>query len=138
MQLSGRFYATFWLSFFSCVLIPRWMGAAIGLPVHIFLGVMILVATFSNDRRLAVLPAPLRIKRISKTTMGFAVFQVICGFALGAVMHFVPDIPYVAPILRSIHIVSALSILTKSSSMATVYDMWEEKGFVANGTGQNN
>lgn len=131
MQLSGRLYGTFWLSFFSCVLIPRWMGSAIGLPVHILLGVAILVATLSNNRCLAAIPVPPRIKRISKVTMGFAVFQAICGLALGAVMHFTPDMPYVAPTLRGIHIVSALAILTKSSSMATACDMWVEKEFEA-------
>ena len=129
MQLSGRLYGTFWLSFFSCVLIPRWMGQAIGLPVHILLGVVILVATITNNRHLATAPVPPRIKRISKVTMGFAVFQTVCGLALGAVLHFIPDMPYIAPTLRGIHIVSALSILTKSSSMATTYDMWVEKEF---------
>ena len=72
MKLWRKLYNTFWLAFFSCVLIPRWMGPYLGLSVHALLGLIMLIVTQSNVRRLAALPVPERLKRISKVTAGFA------------------------------------------------------------------
>jgi hypothetical protein len=45
------------------------------------------------------------------------------------VSHMAPNLPFVLPVLRGIHIVCALAILAQTSSVATAYDMWEEKEF---------
>jgi hypothetical protein len=129
MQLWNKLYNTIWLAFFSCVLLPRWMGAKVGIPVHVLLGVLLLIIAQSNTRKLAALPVPDRLKRISKAVAGFAIFQLVLGFAMGGVMHLAPNLHVVAIILRGIHIVCALAILAQSSSLATGYDMWEEKEF---------
>jgi hypothetical protein len=127
MQLWNKLYNTIWLAFFSCVLLPNWIGIKVGMPVHVLLGVLMLIATQSNARSLASLPVPDRLKRISKVAAGIAIFQLICGLALGGLMHLAPNLHSVAMILRGIHIVCALAILSQSSSIATGYDMWEEK-----------
>lgn len=129
MQLWKSLYGAVWLAFFSIVLLPRWMGAYIGFPVHILLGVALLFVALVNARRLAPMPVPARLKRISKVIVGFAVFQFVFGAILGAVMHLFPDIPYMAPMLHGVHIVCALAILPQTSSLATAFDMWEEKEF---------
>ena len=129
MLLWKALYGTVWLAFFSIVLLPRWMGAYIGFPIHGLLGLAMLFATVSNARRLASMSVPARLKRISKVTAGFAVFQVVFGAALGVVMHLFPGIPYASPVLQGAHIVCALAILAQASSLATAYDMWEEKEF---------
>jgi len=129
MQLWNRLYNTIWLAFFSCVLLPNWMGIKVGIPVHVVFGVLLLIVTQSNARKLAALPVPNRLKRISKAAAGFAIFQFVCGLALGGVMHLASGLHVVAMILRGIHIVSALAVLSQSSSLATGYDMWEEKEF---------
>ena len=129
MPLWRRLYNTIWLAFFSCVLVPRWMGASVGLPVHALLGIWMLVITQMNIKSLQALSVPARLKRISKATAGFALFQLATGLALGAVMHLAPTLPFAAPVLRGLHIVSALTILAQASSVATGYDMWEEKEF---------
>jgi hypothetical protein len=129
MQLWKRLYGTVWLAFFSCVIIPRWTGSKSGLSVHVLLGLAMLVITKRNARVLQTLPVPARLKRISKATVGFAVFQIICGLAFRAVMHFLPNLPAAAPALRVAHVISALAILAQASSVATAYDMWEEKEF---------
>ena len=131
MQLWKQLYSTVWLAFFSCVLIPRWMDLSVGLSVHVLLGLTMLVLTQSNARRLAALTVPLRLKRISKVTAGFAIFQIAAGLALGAVMHLAPGLHTVTILLRGAHVVSALAILAQASSVATAYDMWEEKEFVS-------
>jgi len=129
MLLWRRLYNTVWLAFFACVLLSRWMGSIVGVPVHAVLGIALLVATWSNVRSLAVLPVPSRLKRISRAAAGFALFQLIVGLALGAVAHFAADLAIVSGILRGAHVVGALAILAQSSSLATGYDMWEEKEF---------
>jgi hypothetical protein len=129
MELWKRLYNTIWLAFFSCVLIPRWMGSFAGPPVHALLGLASLSMTWTNARRLAELPVPVRLKRISKVTSGFAVFQVAGGLALGAVTHLFPNLPVVGSMLRGAHVVCALAILAQASSVATAYVMWEEKEF---------
>jgi fatty acid desaturase len=129
MQLWKRLYNTIWLAFFACVLVPRWMGEILGLPVHALLGLLLLVMTLTNARKLAALSVPDRLKRISKVTVGFAVFQLVTGLALGALHHLTPNLPYVASIIQGMHVVIALAILAQTASVATAYDMWEEKEF---------
>jgi len=129
MQLWKGLYGAVWLAFFSIVLLPRWMGAYIGFPVHILLGVVLLFVAFANARRLEPMAVPARLKRISKVIVGFAAFQFVFGAVMGVVMHFFPNIPYMASILHGVHIVCALAILPQTSSLATAYDMWEEKEF---------
>lgn len=127
MALWRRLYNTVWLAFFCCVLLPRWMGAATGFPMHVLLGVLMIVVTQSNVRKLGAIPVPDRLKRISKTTAAFAIFQLATGMALGALAHLAPNIPYVAAACRGLHAICALAMLAQASSVATAYDMWEEK-----------
>ncbi len=129
MPLWRKLYNTVWLAFFCCILLPRWMGLYAGLSVHALLGLLMLVVTQSNAKRLATLPVPERLKRISKVTAAFAVFQLVAGMALGGVMHLAPSLPFVSSVLRGAHVVAALTILAQASSVATAYDMWEEKEF---------
>jgi hypothetical protein len=129
MKLWNKLYYTVWLAFFSCVLISRWMGPHVGSYVHALLGVLLLIATLFNARSLAVLQVPARLKRVSKVTAGFAIFQVLGGLALAAVAQFAPNLAVVPTVLHGVHVVCALAILAQSSSVATAYDMWEEKEF---------
>ena len=129
MPLWKKLYNTIWLAFFSCVLIPRWMGKYAGPPVHVVLGLAMLLVTRANARSLESLPVPPRLKRISKAAAGFAVFQLVEGLLFGAVTHLLPLLPVVGPVLRGAHVVCALAMLAQVSSLATGYDMWEEKEF---------
>jgi hypothetical protein len=131
MGLWKRLYGTVWLTFFCCVLIPRWMGQYVGLPLHVLLGLVLLLMTLGNVKRLSAPPVPVRLKRVSKVTAGFAAFQWISGMALAGVVHLAPSLPYASPVLRGFHAVFALAILAQASSVATAYDMWEEKEFEA-------
>jgi hypothetical protein len=129
MPLWRRLYNTVWLAFFSCVLIPRWMGVSAGFPVHALLGLTMLFLTQSNARKLMAFPVPARLQRICKVTAGFAIFQVVSGLALGGVSHLAPNLSWALSLLRAVHIICALAILAQTSSVATAYDMWEEKEF---------
>ena len=129
MDLWKKLYSTVWLAFFACVLVSQWMGDYVGYPVHILLGLALLFLTISNARQLGSMSVPARLKRISKVTMGFAIFQGINGLAMGAIHHLAPDLAFIPKILYGIHIVCALAILAQASSVATAYDMFVEKEF---------
>ena len=129
MKLYSRLYGTVWVSFFSCVLISRWLGAYVGASIHILLGTVLLVLTLANARTLAALPIPARLKRVSRVTAGFAVFQAAGGLALGVIARLAPALPVVPSLLYGAHVVCALAILAQASSVATAYDMWEEREF---------
>jgi hypothetical protein len=129
MPLWRRLYSTVWLAFLSCVLISRLLGAHVGTPVHVILGILLLIVTVTNARSLSALPVPERLKRICKVTAGFAVFQMLNGLALGAIVHLSLNLPRLPSILHGIHVVCALTILAQAASVATAYDMWEEKEF---------
>jgi hypothetical protein len=129
MPLWRKLYGAVWLAFFACVLLSRWMGAWVGMPVHALLGLAMLAVTWSNARGLAALPVPARLKRIGNAAAGFAFFQLIVGLALGVLAHFASGYAGVSTGLRGAHVVGALAILAQTSSLATGYDMWEEKEF---------
>lgn len=129
MVLWRRLYNTVWLAFFSCVLISRLLGPHIGTPVHVILGLLLLIMTVTNARSLAALPVPERLKRISKVTAGFAIVQTLSGLVLGGIMHLSMNLPRIPSILHGVHVVCALAILAQAASVATAYDMWEEKEF---------
>jgi hypothetical protein len=103
------------------------MGSYAGPPIHVLLGLALWIMAWTNARNLSALPVPERLKRSSRVTAGLAAFQIAGGLALGAVTHLLPDLPVAGPILRGAHVVCALAILAQASSVATAYDMWEEK-----------
>jgi len=129
MLLWKRLYNTVWLAFFCCVFLPRWMGPFPGFPIHSLLGVVMLLAAQSNSRKLQTLEVPARLKRISKVIVAFSLFQLVLGAGLGVIAHFAPAMAMVSAILKSMHVVIALAMLAQSASIATAYDMWEEKEF---------
>jgi hypothetical protein len=134
MKLWQKLYGTVWLAFFSCVLIPRWIPV-VGGSLHVVLGLAMLILTQSNRKSLAALPVPDRLKRISAATAGFVIFQVITGLAIGvafmgALFRMAPPVFFqVHSTIKIIHDLCALVILAQASSVATAYDMWEEKEF---------
>jgi heme A synthase len=105
------------------------MGPYAGFPIHAFLGLLMAIVALSNAKSLGALSVPDRLKRISKVTAGLACLQLIVGVAMGALAHLAPRLPFAAPVLQGIHIVCALAILSQASSVATSYDMWEEREF---------
>jgi hypothetical protein len=131
MKLWSRLYATIWVAFFSCLPLPRLPVPWAGVALHAALGAALLAMALGNARRLATLRVPPRLQRVSRATAGFAVFQLACGLALGAAVHHLPDLPLVASALRVAHLVAGLTILAQASSVATAYDMWEDREYEA-------
>jgi len=119
-----------WLAFLEIVLI------AIDVPGfktylvygHTLLGLVILILAFYNNAQLRKTEAPSRLKRIVKSTAGLAALQIILGMIpfLNAVLAI--GIPFIG-VVTILHLMTALAIITQASSVATAYDMWEEKEY---------
>jgi hypothetical protein len=125
MQLWQRLYAMVWLAFFEFVLIPRWLGDW-AVPAHAVLGALMLALALANARALAALPVPARLKRVSRVTANLVIGQAVLGAGLGVML-------YTGLLSRAYnwidipHLVLACAVLAQAGSVATSYDMWEEK-----------
>ena len=92
--------------------------------LHFVIGLAVLVLAIMNYRDLKGTSAPNRVKRISKTIPGMAVFDGLLGIPL---FMFTEGTIHWA--INLLHLVVSLAIITQASSAATAYDMWEEKEF---------
>ncbi|MFQ5909238.1 MAG: hypothetical protein ACE5IJ_00770 [Thermoplasmata archaeon] len=122
MKLWASLYLLVWLAFLEIilVLVPD-PGLGFMTELHIILGGAIIFLAFFNAGNLSGTSAPDRVKRVSKVTAGFAVAQGILGlliyFSIGT------------GIMEFLHLVASLAVIAQASSVATGYDMWEEREF---------
>jgi hypothetical protein len=127
-----QLYALVWLAFLQIVI------AIIAITVsafkiylvyaHTFLGLVILILAFSNNAQIKKTEAPSRLKRIVKSTAGLAALQIILGAIAFLSVVLGMEIPFV-DVITLLHLMVALAIITQASSVATAYDMWEEKEY---------
>lgn len=122
-------YVLIWLAFFEILLVlfPAF-DYTINLALHSILGVGILAFAFYIQRAVRGTSCPDRIKRITKTTFGLAVFQGVLGIALAVGIALSWGSLY-ATVINFLHVANAIAIITQASSSATAFDMWEEKEF---------
>ncbi len=130
MRLWKPLYAMVWVAFLQIVIIllPRFSVYLV--DAHLGLGLVILALAHYNSAKIKKTEAPNRLKRIAKSTAILATIQVILGLVLYTGLRFNLDIPLLS-IVSFLHVVTALAIITQASSVATAYDMWEEKEFAA-------
>ncbi len=132
MKIWAALYGMVWLialEFLTLFLLPR--GSDIARWLHVLLGVGIVALAFVNANNLAATPAPARVKRIAKALFGMSA----AGAAFGVLLYY-----NISPSLFGwlqggpiymLHIMMALAIVTQAASIATSYDMWEEKEYEA-------
>jgi hypothetical protein len=122
-----------WLAFLQIVIILESRIPVLGSYLvygHVFLGLVILGLAHYNNAQIKKTEAPNRLKRIAKSTAILATIQPIFGVILLVNLMLRSAIP--APlvgIVLFLHIITALAIITQASSVATAYDMWEEKEY---------
>ena len=95
---------------------------------HVTLGLVILGLTHYNNAQINRTEAPSRLKRIAKSTAILATFQVILGIPIFVNVMMIFGIPF-GWVISLLHLIIALAIITQASSVATAYDMWEEKEY---------
>ena len=126
MKLWKQLYLIVWLAFLQIIIIllPRFGGDLVDL--HAVLGLAILGLAHYDNAKLSKSTAPNRLKRIAKSTAILATVQIILGLILYGNLRLNVNIPLV-DVVVFLHLVIALAIITQASSVATAYDMWEER-----------
>jgi len=118
-----------WLAFFEFILVlTKKYDLPFSVEMHILLGAIMLAIAYNNLAKVSKTDAPGRIKRIVKATAGFTVAQAVMGIPLFLNDRWV-SIPFIG-VIDFLHLAIALVIITQASSVATTYDMWEEKEFI--------
>jgi hypothetical protein len=128
MSIWKQLYALVWLAFLQIVIaIVTIPGLKIYLVYgHVALGLVILGLAHFNNAQIKKTEAPNRLKRIVKATAVLATIQPIFGIAL--LVNIILGIgALLEGVIAFFHLVIALAIITQASSVATAYDMWEEK-----------
>ena len=97
---------------------------------HTILGLVILGLAHYNSMQIKGTKAPNRLKRIAKSTASLATIQIILGIILFLNVVLSIGIPLVG-VIAFLHLGAALAIITQASSVATAYDMWEEKEYTS-------
>ena len=123
MKLWQSLYSMVWLCLFTLIaatldVIPY------KAPVHAALGLAVLGLAFRNKAALAKSQAPARLKRISTATASISVMAAVTGALMA-----VPPLHFLDVLWRVLHLCTIVAISTQAGSVATAYDMWEEKEF---------
>lgn len=126
MKLWASLYAMVWLSFAEIVFVvvvdlKNYIPYLV--PIHIIVGIgLILLAAF-NSVEIEKTQAPKRIARIAKASMMMAIGAAVTGVMRAFIDGYVCFISFV-------HVTFIIAMITQASSAATAYDMWEEKEFL--------
>jgi hypothetical protein len=133
LSIWRQLYAMVWLAFLQILIILESRIPVLGSYLvygHVFLGLVILGLAHYNNAQIKKTEAPNRLKRIAKSTAILATIQPIFGVIL--LVNLMLRSAILAPlagIVLFLHIITALAIITQASSVATAYDMWEEKEY---------
>jgi hypothetical protein len=123
-------YAMVWLAFFQIVIIiiPRFTPYLV--HAHVTLGFVILVMAHVDLAQIRKTEAPNRLKRIIKSTAVLATIQPVLGIILFANATLNANAPFIG-VVSFLHLVTALAIIAQAASVATAYDMWEEREYIS-------
>jgi len=130
LNLWKLFYALVWLAALQIVLGVVDIAGFKMLLIsgHVVLGFVILGLAHYNNVQIKKTDAPGRLKRTAKATAILATIQPIFGIILLVNLMLIMS-GSLGEIVGFIHLIIALAIVTQASSVATAYDMWEEKEF---------
>ncbi len=131
MKVYVPLYGMIWLvlvEFLTLMLAPR--GSQLAMAAHILIGAGIIALAFVNMRNVDRTAAPARTKRIAR-----AAFSVsAAGGAIGVLLYFniAPSLGlFRGGFLYALHLMAAFAVITQAASIATSYDIWEEREFEA-------
>lgn len=131
MKLWGWLYTLVWLSAVQILL--GFYAASPSPPLallvaHVVVGIGVIAAAQVNARWIRKTAAPARLKRVARVSGIFAGIQFVLGILLLADVSGGVAIPG-ADVISFFHLLFALAILAQAASVATAYDMWEEREF---------
>jgi len=121
MKLWQSLYAMVWLN-----LAAMLVGTIDVIPhrpqVHATLGLLVVLFAFRNKMALGKSQAPRRIKRIAGASATIGVLALGTGVLLA-----IPALEAWKGVVGAFHVVTIVALIAQSGSIATAYDMWEEK-----------
>lgn len=132
-----RLYGMIWLNVLVFILVPSLLIPGVQLSstegyiltgLHIAAGAAVLGLAVFNMTSLEMTACPDRIKRISKVIVEMSVVAAILGGIIAVNLWSLQTFCQF-DLIRLMHLVVSLAIITQSTSVATGYDMWEEKEF---------
>jgi hypothetical protein len=123
LKLWVGLYLLIWLAFAQFLVMAFSQISGVSY-LHFVIGLAVLVLAIMNYRGLKRTSAPNRLKRISRIIPGMAAFDGLLGVPL-----FLFTEGTVHWAINFLHLIISLAIITQASSLATAYDMWEEKEF---------
>jgi hypothetical protein len=130
MKLWGWLYTLIWLTAVQ-ILLGFYVGANAPLPVvvaHVVVGLAVIGVAQYAARAIRKTAAPARLKRIARVSGIFAAIQFVLGLLLFLNLEERINIPGVE-VISFFHLLFALAIVAQAASVATSYDMWEEREF---------
>jgi hypothetical protein len=132
-----RLYGMIWLNVLAFILVPSLLIPGVVLSstegtiltgLHILVGAAVLGLAIYNMTSLEMTECPDRVKRISKVIVEMSVLASILGVIIAVGLWDLQDFCSL-DLIRLMHLVTSLAIITQATSVATGYDMWEEKEF---------
>ncbi|MBA4369469.1 MAG: hypothetical protein C0403_17725 [Desulfobacterium sp.] len=123
MPIWKKLYGIIWLIFFAFLLVLL-KSLPLYASIHAVVGVLIILVAIHNRKRIAATGCPVRIKRIAFVMVAMSILALLTGVLLKA------PLPYfVMGLIQFLHIATAAGLFTQSASVATSFDMWQEKEF---------
>ena len=135
MSIWKQLYAMVWLAFLQIVLVTVDVPGFKQYLVygHTTLGLVILALAHYDNMQMKRTSAPNRLKRIAKSTAILVTIQPIFGVIILLNLMFRLNVPLIG-VITFLHVITALAIITQAASVATAYDMWEEKEYTSSKT----
>ena len=121
MKLWQSLYALIWLNL-AALLTATIDAIPSKAYIHGVVGLAIIGLAFRNKIALAKSAAPERLKRISAATAAISIMAAISGILLA-----IPPLHFLDVLWRVLHVMTIVAITAQSGSVATAYDMWEER-----------
>jgi hypothetical protein len=131
MKLWSWLYTLVWLTAVQ-ILLGFYTASSAPLPVviaHVVVGVAVVGVAQYDARQIRKTAAPARLKRIARVSGVFAGIQFLLGVVLFLGLEEGVQVPG-ADVISFFHLLFALAIVAQAASVATAYDMWEEREFV--------
>jgi hypothetical protein len=130
MKLWQLLYGMIWLSFLQIILpIVLSPSSIYVISLHAILGLAVFGLAFYDNSMMQKLEVPFRLKTIIKSTRALAGAQLAFGLLLYIISNIYTLGDIANGVVTFIHVSIALAIITQASSVATAYDMWEEKEY---------
>lgn len=133
MKVHQGLYGIIWLMLIDILIQSKAIYFRYVEYVHMLLGTLTIILAFYNYSGVVRTAVPDRTKRITRTYAWFGVGQAVLGMAVYLIGKAnVNDTLSICNmgIVRFLHLVMAIAMITQAAAAAISFDMWEDKEFL--------